>query len=105
MIELDGLWVHFNPDMVSVYQYRFPRTKNRRIRRKWTRRPQNWRREPWRTFLICGHLAFVHPEFFIEYCQANCITIETDYLGCTLRARRCIPSSDLTTPLTCPTFE
>lgn len=47
----DGLEVRTSPYMNRFVmeprkQFRFPRSKGRRIRKKWARRPENWRQRP-----------------------------------------------------------
>lgn len=42
---------------VEREQFRFPRSKKRRIRKKWTRDPRNWRSvEVDVAYMICGRL-------------------------------------------------
>lgn len=41
-------------------QFRFPRTKKRRIRNKWSKRPENWR--PSRRAYLTGDTLYVHPK-------------------------------------------
>lgn len=42
-------------------QFRFPRTKKRRIRRKWAKRPENWRPITNRVFQIRDGCILCHP--------------------------------------------
>lgn len=44
---------------LMVEQFRFPKTKKRRIRNKWAKRPENWR--PMRRAMIMGDMVLVHP--------------------------------------------
>lgn len=43
----------------KIVQWRFPRSRKRRIRDKWAKRPENSRREPC-AFVISGDV-FAHP--------------------------------------------
>lgn len=36
-----------DPMMADRVQFRFPRTKKRRIRKKWSKRPENYKIVPW----------------------------------------------------------
>ena len=42
-------------------QFRFPHSRKKRIRNKWTKRPQNWR--PSRQAYQIGDTLFMHPIF------------------------------------------
>ena len=56
-----GMPIVSNPRMADWKQYRFPRTKKRRTRKKWAKRPQNYRWSPWdRAYEINGVL-YMHP--------------------------------------------
>ena len=73
---LDGLPLGFkiieSPHMADRVQVRFPRSKKRRIRKKWAKRPDNWRDVPWDHYLIAhglGGQTFVlmHPTMAVAY--------------------------------------
>jgi len=56
----------FRPSIIitdtHTEQFRFPKSRRRRIRKKWKRRPENHR--PSRSALMCGDSIIVcHPEF------------------------------------------
>lgn len=51
-----------------VEQFRFPRTKKRRIRNKWSKRPINFR--PSRKALQMGNSLYMHP-FFAAQLKAS----------------------------------
>lgn len=46
----------------SVRQYRFPRSKKRRIRRKWSRRVENLRTVPWPWGYLLAGVVYAHPQ-------------------------------------------
>lgn len=46
-------------------QYRFPRTKKRRIRNKWSAREVNWR--PARKALQTEDAIYMHPTFYAQF--------------------------------------
>lgn len=50
---------------VCVEQYRFPRTKKRRIRNKWAARPGNFR--PSRNAFITDTMIVMHPSMQVEF--------------------------------------
>lgn len=45
---------------VDRRQVRFPRTKKRRIQKKWQKQERNWRSTP-AAFLLEGHTLYCHP--------------------------------------------
>lgn len=47
--------------MVETYQYRFPRSKKKRIRKKWDKRPNNFKTRPRKDFLQYGNHFICHP--------------------------------------------
>jgi len=47
--------------MVETYQYRFPRSKKRRIKNKWKKRPINFKTRPRKDFLQLGNKLICHP--------------------------------------------
>lgn len=62
---LNGLRVFAVPEMVDrrTYQYRFPRSKKWRIRKKWTKDGLNFRTDvtPMDHFLVSADAAYAHP--------------------------------------------
>lgn len=50
------------PHMVEgSQQFRFPRTRKRRIRKKWAKDTGNWRRAPMMSVLQLGNRFYCHP--------------------------------------------
>lgn len=47
--------------MVETYQHRFPRSKKKRIRKKWTKRPNNFKTRPRKDFLRYENKFICHP--------------------------------------------
>jgi len=46
-----------------MVQFRFPRTKSKRIRKKWAKRNENFRQEPIReAYVIGGNTMVLHPD-------------------------------------------
>jgi hypothetical protein len=50
-------------DPTKWIQVRFPRSKKRRIRKKWFWRSANWSHPPLDRFILIGGVAYCHPEF------------------------------------------
>lgn len=61
MAQLFGMDVVFTTNAVRRFQYRFPRSKRERIRRKWSKRELNFKTEPC-AYLIANQY-LVHPCF------------------------------------------
>lgn len=66
MSYLSGLNVITDHRMVERKQVRFPRTKKRRIRRKWAKRPENYKEFPLKTVYQVGNDLIMHPAMFAE---------------------------------------
>jgi len=49
------------PYMTTYVQYRFPRSKKKRIRKKWAKDKRNWRHEPMKVIWQMGNTVFAHP--------------------------------------------
>jgi hypothetical protein len=47
------------PSKHCMEQFRFPKSKKKRIRNKWAKRPENWR--PMRTALLTPEALYCHP--------------------------------------------
>ena len=60
--QLSGMNIHTSP--LCVVQFRFPKSKKRRIRKKWASRPQNFR--PDRKILIFDGKLICHPDLADE---------------------------------------
>lgn len=58
-IRLAGVEVYIVPDQFRSEQFRYPRSKRRRIRKKWRRDPANWRLVPMRQSLRMGNRLLV----------------------------------------------
>lgn len=56
-----GLRVFSQPYMADWKQVKFPRSKKKRIQKKWSRRPENYRDVPWGTFYRIGDAIYAHP--------------------------------------------
>lgn len=58
-----GMLVHESAEAVIRHQYRFPRSKSRRIRKKWAKVEDNFRGEPGALVLDVGmgKVLIVHP--------------------------------------------
>ena len=50
-----------SPMMCDRKQIRFPRSKKRRIQKKWRKRPGNWVNIPWQHAIKSGDIYLVHP--------------------------------------------
>ena len=62
-----GIQIIEAPWMVDRRQVRFPRSKKKRIRRKWARDPRNWRMFPkTEIYEIQGGVVFMHPDVAAE---------------------------------------
>ena len=60
--QLGGLRLVSNPQMCDHKQVRFPRSKKRRIRRKWAKNQKNWKDIPQSNYYICNGSIIAHPE-------------------------------------------
>ena len=61
-----GLRIITDHQMADRVQFRFPRSKKRRIRKKWAKRQENWKAVPWpRAYQINGTLV-MHPAMLAE---------------------------------------
>lgn len=49
------------PHMADFMQVRFPRSKKKRIRKKWAKDSRNYRYVPWRKAYQLGDTVFAHP--------------------------------------------
>lgn len=58
---LSGVRVYSSPHMADRKQVRFPRTKKRRIRKKWAKRPENYKTIPWDKVYQMGDAIYAHP--------------------------------------------
>lgn len=61
MNDFCGLNIIESTAMVESYQYRFPRSKKKRIRKKWSKRPTNFKSRPRKDFLDYGNKIICHP--------------------------------------------
>lgn len=57
-----GLKVFCDDSLVDRVQVRFPKSKKRRIRRKWAKNPKYWVTRPKPDYYIVGDMLFGHPE-------------------------------------------
>lgn len=71
MIDLYGMHVYLDENLGKRVQFRVPRTKNRRIRKKWARRPENWRFVPDPKAHKIGNYLYVHPVTWSRFRQAT----------------------------------
>ena len=58
---LPGLRIVSSHYMADRVQFRFPRSKKRRIRRKWAKRPENYKTVPWDKAWLIGGTVYMHP--------------------------------------------
>jgi len=58
--------VYQDKNLTKRVQYRFPKSKRRRIRKKWSKDSKNWRIVPDDTIYIMGNRAICHPKMLIE---------------------------------------
>lgn len=56
-----GIRLYANQHLVERRQVRFPRSKKRRIRKKWAKRASNWAVRPDPSVYMVGRDAFGHP--------------------------------------------
>ena len=59
-----GLQVTTNPHMTERIQTKFPRSKKRRIRKKWSKNQKNWTTRPVDKVYQMGNTLIMHPEIF-----------------------------------------
>lgn len=58
---LDGINVTFSELCVEPIQFRFPRSKKKRIRAKWTKNQNNWKDRP--KIVRMGNTILAHPSY------------------------------------------
>ncbi len=70
---LDGIRIMSTPWMCDRIQTRFPRSKKKRIRKKWAKNPKNWSNVPWKQGYLVADPLFgsdpvlhVHPQMVEE---------------------------------------
>lgn len=61
-----GIKVFLNPHLLTREQYRYPRSKRKRIRNKWTKQETNYRTIPSRDIIRTSTCIFVHPDTWRE---------------------------------------
>lgn len=61
--QLGSIKVFCSPNIRQLRQFRFPRSKKKRIRRKWAKRPENSRFFPW-VVKMGRDTYLMHPEFY-----------------------------------------
>lgn len=71
-----GMPVYFDSFLAETKQVSFPKTKNKRIRKKWAKRPENWRRVPLKVIYRVADSWVVHPGYWPEFCKAAGVTLE-----------------------------
>jgi len=56
-----GFQIIESQSMTETYQFRFPRSKKKRIKKKWQKRPNNFKTRPRKDFLLYGNHMICHP--------------------------------------------
>jgi hypothetical protein len=77
-ININGIDIIANPSLVIFY--RKPRSKRRRIIKKWMKRPENWR--PDTTIYVSGNKMVCHPEIYNKLKQSMAAKEKEDIQGC-----------------------
>lgn len=71
-VNIFGVQIITSPRLVESRQFRFPRSKKKRIRKKWMRRSANFKNFPSRTILQIGGQWVMHPEILRQIkCKLN----------------------------------
>ena len=60
----NGLPVHVSPHAMTRSQFRFPRSKKKRIRKKFAKNQDNYRSKP--GMFMAGGRLIVHPKYYEE---------------------------------------
>ena len=60
-VMLNGLHFYSAKWLAVREQYRFPRSKKKRIRKKWRRNERNWHTVPQRRIYRVGNCIYAHP--------------------------------------------
>ena len=55
-----------DPYLSDRVQYKFPRSKKKRIRKKWAKNPKNWKNVPKLETYQIGDTLIMHPEMLSE---------------------------------------
>ncbi|MBY0525582.1 MAG: hypothetical protein K2R98_19410 [Gemmataceae bacterium] len=66
---MTGIPVYYVESMADRVQVRFPRSKKRRIRRKWAKQAKNFRLVPRPDIIRVGNGLYAHPETWREFCK------------------------------------
>ena len=66
MTNLFGYKIVTSPIMVDRFQFRFPRSKKRRIRKKWSKRYENYKTAPKEEVFIIGDSIICHPSMAVK---------------------------------------
>jgi len=59
--QLAGIKVFVDPHLQDRIQFRFPRSKKKRIRKKWAKQERNYKRIPSKSIYKIGDAIYVHP--------------------------------------------
>lgn len=76
MFDLHGIRVIFDRHMTERVQVRFPRTRKKRVRRKWAKRPGNYRERPLKVAYRVEGTILVHPDYFREWCGEHSLEVD-----------------------------
>jgi hypothetical protein len=81
MIDLFGLRVYLTETMSDRVQKRFPRSKRKRIRRKWAKQQNNYVSVPRKDILRVMDSIYVHSKTWVEFCSKHHIQMRADTCG------------------------
>lgn len=59
--QFGGFQIIESQSMTETYQFRFPRSKKKRIKKKWQKRPINFKTRPRKDFLLYGDYVICNP--------------------------------------------
>jgi hypothetical protein len=60
----NGMRIVVSELMADRVQFRFPRSKKKRMRKKWAKNPENWKYVPWDRAYRVGDTLHMHPQMF-----------------------------------------
>jgi hypothetical protein len=70
-----GLRIVTSVLMADREQFRFPRSKRKRIRKKWAKKAENWKCVPWEKAYQIGDTLHMHPQMAEQLRRAVSVSV------------------------------
>ena len=75
---IDGMPVYESPHVITRRQFRKPRSKRKRIRKKWAKDPRNFKSTP--SFMQMGNKILIHPSL-MQSVRESCKTHDNAWMN------------------------